>query len=146
MIGPVNTMYKGLEKMWSYSEKWLKSCNAKKTDYHEGKFAGNESRTLLNNVEQLQNLVPDEKAMKYVDVFRCFNQVGSPKLHALVYHVGEFCLLTGRGVGPWSEQTGESIHHDFSKTWEKCKIKDIDHPLYGEQLLKAVIMYNSQHL
>ena len=154
-------------KVWSDSKRWLKFA---------GKFAGNESRTLSNNVERLRKLVADEKAMKYVDAFRCFNQVVSacygdqlspdfmekiqefaksymklkisvtPKLHAVDYHVGVFCLLTSRGLGSWSEQTGELIHHDFSKTWEKFKIKDIDHPLYGEQLLKAVTMYNSQHL
>ena len=42
--------------------------------------------------------------------------------------------------------SGESLRHDFNQTWAKFKIKDVDHPLYGEHLLKALSMYNSQHL
>ena len=59
---------------------------------------------------------------------------------------GEFCILTGRGLGPYSEQTVESVHHDVKQTRANFKIKDLDHSLYGEQLLKAVCMYNSKHL
>ena len=161
-------MHNGLEKVWPESEKWLKDCNVKKTDYHGGSFAGNESRMILKNVDR-QTLIPsDMVTMKFVDAFRYFNQVVSacygdslsvdymkiirkssishmklkinatPKIHAVVYHAVEFCSLKGRGLAAWSEQTGESLHHDFNKAWEKFKVKDIDHPLYGENLLKAV--------
>ena len=41
----------------------------------------------------------------------------------------------------YSEQTVKSVHHDLKKTWAKFKIKDLDHSLYGEQLLKAICMY-----
>ena len=37
-----------------------------------------------------------------------------PKLHAMFDHVSKSCLLAGRGLAPWSEQTSESIHHDFA--------------------------------
>ena len=27
----------------------------------------------------------------------------TPKVHAVMFHVEEFCSLTGRGLGPWSD-------------------------------------------
>ena len=66
----------------------------------------------------------------------------TPKIHAVGYHAGEFCQLTGRGLCPCSEQTD----FDCSKTWEQFSIKNVDNPLYGGHLLRAVSMYNSQHL
>ena len=65
----------------------------------------------------------------------------TPKVHTVMYHVAEFCIMTGRGLGPWSEQTGESVHHDFKETGMRNNVNDIE-----RQLLKAVSIYNSQHL
>ena len=42
------------------------------------------------------------------------------------------------GLSPWSEQTTESLHHDFAKTWNNFKVRDMDHPQYGEHLLQAL--------
>ena len=50
------------------------------------------------------------------------------------------------GLGPWSEQKGKSVHHDFKEIWMRCKVNDTNREIYGENLLKAVIAYNSQHL
>ena len=47
-------MYSALERIWPESEKWLKACNVKKEAYHGGTFAGNESRSLLKNVDRLE--------------------------------------------------------------------------------------------
>ena len=33
----------------------------------------------------------------------------TPKVHAVFFHVQEFCELTKMGLGPWSEQTSESV-------------------------------------
>ena len=63
-----------------------------------------------------------------------------------VMNVEEFCSETGMGLGPWSEQTSEALHHDFNRMWENFKIKNMEHPLYNKNLLRAVSMYNSQHL
>ena len=70
----------------------------------------------------------------------------TPKVNAVIFHVAEFCTMTGRGLGPWSEQTGESVHHDFKEMWQRYKVKNIDLPTYGDNLLEAVSVYNSQHL
>ena len=37
----------------------------------------------------------------------------TPKVHAVMPHVGEFCTMTGRGFGRWSEQCGEIVHPLF---------------------------------
>ena len=29
----------------------------------------------------------------------------TPKVHAVLHHVSEFCKVTGKGLSPWSEQT-----------------------------------------
>ena len=70
----------------------------------------------------------------------------TPKVHAVFHHVSEFCDLTKKGLGSWSEQASESIHHDFKQTWGRFKINKTDHEHYGEHLLNAVRMYNSHHL
>ena len=63
-----------------------------------------------------------------------------------MFHIAEFCTITGRGLGPWSEQSGESVQHDFKGTWNSSIVNDTNRDIYGENLLKAVCAYNSQHL
>ena len=85
-----------------------------------------------------------------IEIFRqSYMQLGvsiTPKVHAVFYHIADFCNLTGFGLGPWSEQCGESIHHDFNEVWGHFKVNDTDHPKYGKALLDAVCYYNSLHL
>ena len=146
LMGPVNKMYTELENAWPQSELWLEACNIKKEEYHGGTFAGNESRKLLKNVNRLEALSPPGNIEKFITAFKSFNEVVSscygqdlkvdflkkintfardymalkinvtPKVHAVMHHVGEFCSMTGRGLAPWSEQAGESVHHDFNET------------------------------
>ena len=177
LIGPVNTLYDGLENVWPQSEEWLALCNVKKSEYHGGKFEGNDSRKLLKKVDQLEGLCPTNgKVKKFAKTFMALNDVVSacygfelapdyqskirmfssayldlrinvtPKLHAVMHHISEFCEKTGRGLGLWSEQASESIHHDFKQTWQRFKINKTDHELYGKNLLQAVSTYNSHHL
>lgn len=70
----------------------------------------------------------------------------TPKVHAVFYHVEEFCEMTDMGLGPWSEQTSESLHHEFTKCWEKYMVKDQKNPLYKERLLQSVRMFNNLNL
>lgn len=176
LIGPVNKIYSALESKWSGSINWLKCCNVKKEEYHGGSFAGNESRKLLKNIDRLETLSPPPTCNVFINALRSFNAVVSscygsnlkpsykedikrfridysklgisvtPKVHAVMYHIEEFCEITGRGLGPWSEQSGESVHHDFKKTWSRFLVNGTDREIYGENLLKAVSTYNSQHL
>ena len=153
LIGPVNKMYAALESLWSDSRNWLKLCNVKNKDYHGGSFVGNESRKLLKSIDCLEALSPPSSCTKFINAFKLFNQVVSscygselhpefeykiatfakcymklvisviPKIHTVIFHIIEFCKITGRGPGPWSEQTGESVHHDFEEIWKKYKVR-----------------------
>ena len=89
------------------------------------------SRTLLKKVYQFEGLYPSKNMMKkFVDVFKALNDVVSvcysyslaadyvtkikkfsgacrdltPKVYAGMNHLQEFYALTGRELGPWSEQ------------------------------------------
>ena len=94
-----------------------------------------------------------ELAVDYVTKIKKFSRAYldlginlTPKVHTVMHHVQEFCALTGRGFGPWSEEASESIYHDFKQTWQRFKMNDTDNELYGEHLLKAVLIYSSRHL
>lgn len=70
----------------------------------------------------------------------------TPKVHAVIWHVPQFCARFNEGLGRCSEQAGESVHHDFAKTWENYKLKSLSHPEYGNSLKRAVCAYNGRHL
>ena len=76
MLGPVNHMYKEMEKVWPNSESWLNSCFIKKTEYHGGGLEGNDCRKLLQNVKKLEDLCP-QKHQKFPVAFSSFNEVVS---------------------------------------------------------------------
>ena len=66
-----------------------------------------------------------------------------PKIHAVIsiFHIEEFCLLMGHGLGPWTEQRSESIHNYFKGTWEDFSVKSVKNPVYRD-FLRAVQTYN----
>ena len=168
----MNKIYDSLHDVWPGCEAWLKSCNVKKEDYHGGSFEGNESRKLLKNVQKLREIIPTEYE-EFANTFEVFNRVVTacygtnlasdykehiadfrnsylklkisvtPKVHAVFWHIIDFCEVFGMGLGPWSEQCSESIHHDFKAT--KDRFKDEDHQDYGKHLYEAVCMYNGKH-
>ena len=172
LIGVVNHIYDGMSKFWPDSESWLKSCYVKKPDYHGGQIEGGGCRKLLLNVNKLRDICP-EKHKRFVVALEAFNDVVTacfssnlcpnyvekigrfrnayfdtklsvtPKVHAVFYHIKEFCSMKGMGLGPWSEQTSESLHHAFKDCWENYLIKDNTHVSYGDRLLAAVRMFNN---
>ena len=56
MLGPVNTLFEEIRKVWQRSEEWLNGCNVKKSAYHGRQFEGNCCRNLLRDVDMLQEL------------------------------------------------------------------------------------------
>ena len=144
MLGPVNTLFDEMSKVWPGSEEWLNGCHVKKSEYHGGQFEGNDCRKLLRNVDMLQELCPHEYH-QFVDAFISFNDVVTLcygrnllpqyktslsnfkdahlklnisltlKVHAVFYHIEEFCSLKNMGLAPWSEPTTESLHQEFKK-------------------------------
>ena len=174
LIGPVNTIYDAMNKVWPGSEVWLKKVNVKREEYHGGSFNGNDSRMLLKNFSSVEESSPSVKG--YIDTFNSFNEVVkscygtemlpdyeekikqfrisykqlkinvTPKVHAVFHHVGEFCGMVNKGLVTWSEQAAESLHSDFTKMWQNYKLRDTDHDQHGERLLDAILAYNSQHM
>lgn len=74
LLGPFNTMYKGLNSVWEDSVNWLKACSVEREALHGGSFNGNSCMKLLNNVDLLASMCPME-ALKYVAAFRSFHKV-----------------------------------------------------------------------
>ncbi len=74
--------------------------------------------------------------------------LGTLKIHILIEHL-EQCLNfldEESGLGYWSEQSGESIHHEFSIYWQRYKINEMNDESYPKRLKKAVIECSSLHL
>ena len=93
------------------------------------------------------DLHEDYKGAIY-DFRNSFNDLGiavTPKVHAVFYHIIEFCDKRGTGLGTFSEQASESVHRLFKKTWEKYKVSE-ENDKYGDNLFKAVTDFNSLNM
>lgn len=175
LTGPFNTMYTAMLSVWPGSVQWLEKCHVRREQQQGGCFTGNSSSKLLKNVDILDCICPLE-CKPFVRAFRSFRNVVcgcygellnprfkeliasfrqdyldlginvTPKVHMVFFHVQDFCAMKRKGLGPWSEQTSEAIHLDFRQMWNRFKLSATSHPNYGNQLLRAVSMYNSQHL
>ena len=175
LLGTTNKMYSGLENVWPGLEAWLQSIHVKKTEYHGGQFEGNDCRKILKKLDSLEARCPVE-FRPFISAFRSFNDVVeacygnkladdyvakirrfqtdymklgisvTPKIHAVFFHIEEFCEFSGMALGPFSEQTAESLHQEFEKCWENFYIKDFDNPSYPDRFLSAVKVFNSLHL
>ena len=102
LIGPVNTLYDSLNNIRSDSELCLSACNVKKTEYHGGSFAGNDSRKLLKRTDVLKEMCPLE-FKNYVETFKYFNEV-----------VG---ACYGRELE--HDYQNRSIYNQLSESWHK---------------------------
>lgn len=71
----------------------------------------------------------------------------SLKIHVATRHIQQ-CLnfLDGDGLGLWSEQSGESIHHEWLEVWEKFKMNSMTDERYVGFLKSAVMDFSSRHL
>ena len=45
----------------------------------------------------------------------------TPKVHAVFYHVSEFCEKKQMGLGFFSEQEMECVHFEFKRIWQRSK-------------------------
>ncbi len=68
-------------------------------------------------------------------------ELAKGKPHAIFARVSEFRQKSGSGLGAWSEQASESVHHDFLQTGERFKVPE-QHPKCGERLQQAVVCYS----
>ena len=163
-----------MAKVWPDCQRWAAALSVTREAYHGGSFTGNSCRKLLKSVDVLQKLCP-ESCRNFVLAFRALNDVVdasfskelhpdylekidtfkktfellginiTPKIHAIFFHIKDFCDRHGKGLGCWSEQAFESVHSDFRHSWMKYKVPE-QHEKFSEQLLRAVMEYNSRHL
>ena len=68
------------------------------------------------------------------------------QVHLTAHHLAEYIEQDGMACGLLSEQAGESLHSDFQKLWLHYQVKDHQSPTYGNNLLRAVVAYNSSHV
>lgn len=149
-------------------------CVVRDVRHGSSSFNGNSCKTLLEKIDILRSRSSIPGTLNYVETFdkfkmvvkACFSydlnpsyknviedfkksylQLGisvTPKIHAVFFHVPDFCQIVQKGLGFYSEQTMESVHSDFKNTWVKYTVS-INHPDYPERLKRALCEYNSLH-
>lgn len=175
LMGTVNTMYTALLKRWPEGAvAWAKACHVEREAIHGGTFNGNSCRLLLSKVDILRSSCPVQH-LAFVAAFHSFGHVVescfgtelkdqcllhitqfrslyldlninvTPKVHAVFWHVMQFCQPRMAGLGRWSEQASETVHSDFKSVWARYKVEK-GHPSYSNRLLRAVCEYNSRHV
>ena len=93
-----------------------------------------------------------ESIIKFSEAYRSLDIDGmtiTPKIHIIEHHITDFLNIkeeNNRGLGWFSEQAFESMHHDMQKEWNRVKISDITHPDFGRKLLNFVVSYNAKHI
>lgn len=70
------------------------------------------------------------------------------KLHVILAHVKEGLkyIVNNNGYGFMSEQSGETVHHEFLKTWKRFKVHNIHDESYLLQFFRAVVEFSSLHI
>ena len=77
---------------------------------------------------------------------RDYNVSITNKIHIISTHVEQFCELTGKGLGEFSEQETENAHTMFDVTWSRYKVKDSTSTVYHQQYFKALMDFNSKNV
>ena len=77
---------------------------------------------------------------------RDFRVTITNKIHIISIHVQEFCELTGKSLGEYSEQETENAHTVFDDTWNRYKVKDSSSDIYHKQFFKATMDFNSKNV
>ena len=83
----------------------------------------------------------DDYIMKIHKFRRDYSKLGfsiTPKIHTVFFHIEDFCEYSGMALGAFSEQTAESLHHEFEQCWDNFYVKDFDNPSYPDRFLSAV--------
>ena len=87
---------------------------------------------------------------QFCQVYRSLDNMSiTPKIHIVEHHIVDFFREIGdkeHGLGWYSEQGFEAIHHDMKQEWDRVKICDPDHPDFGKRLLDFVVAYNARHI
>ena len=66
-------------------------------------------------------------------------------MHYLFEHVDLFCTLTGKGLGFYSEQAIEAVHHKHLSYEQNFQCKE-ENPNFGKLQTASVVRQNTDHL
>lgn len=169
-----NHMYKAFKKIAVAWAKMC-NAERQITYGGQGNFNGNDCKKLLDKLDDLRRICPIEclkyvqvlsdfrkvvdgcfgrtlnpEFAKYIDSFKK-SYLGleevpvTPKVHCVFVHVKEFCQKHNVGLGIFSEQAFESVHHEFKIIWNKHKVRPT-HSEYKKHLLRAVCEFNGLHV
>ena len=86
-----------------------------------------------------------ESIQRFEDSFVKLGRAWTPKVHALVFHVPEFIRSRNRALGPYSEQTGESLHHVW-KEYVKERFSKLPRGKFPDPTLHALVRFNAEHI
>lgn len=96
-----------------------------------------------------QELQPNfkEEIIQFEALYRELSISVTPKVHLVLEHAHEFLESKNfvAGLGAWSEQAMESVHHDLKIEWERTKVKT-SHPDFEKKFLECLVKYNSKHV
>lgn len=154
---------------------WAKACHVQRQiTYGSSGFNGNSCKILLEKVDVLRQKC-SLSWLKFVKVFEDFKSVVTacfgndlhsnykekiatfrrsyidlnvsitPKVHAVLFHIEDFCELNQTGLGFYSEQAMEAVHFDFNSMWQRYKVP-CENPEYCTMLQRALCAYNSLHM
>ncbi len=140
---------------------WVSSNLIVQQSYHGGCLEGNQVKMLLQKAGQLKTALPS-KLKKFAIALEQFETVTTscfstllktsfeqdvanfkasflrldinvtPKVHCVFSHVPDFCRRKRAGLGRFSEQASEAVHHDFKERWAHYAVPE-KHPKYGEK-------------
>lgn len=69
-----------------------------------------------------------------------------PKVHIVFDHIVEFVKLRdAKNLYTVSEQSHESLHAEYAKTWKKYCVKETSNPNYKTNFLRSVLDFNGSH-
>ena len=77
---------------------------------------------------------------------RELRNIQNVQVHLVFHHLEEYIEQEGMAMGLFSEQTGESLHADFYKTWLHYLVKEDSAKSYANNLLSVAVSYNSSHI
>ena len=84
--------------------------------------------------------------INFLALHRQFNVSVTNKIHIILTHVQEFCEMTDKALGEFSEQETENAHTAYDDTWNRYKVKDSSSTVYHQQYFKSVMDFNSRNI
>ena len=92
----------------------------------------------------------EQRIKEFSQVYRSLEDKRiTPKVHIVEHHIIDFFRETREkehGLGFYSEQGFEAMHHDMKQEWDRVKINDRNHSDLAKRLLDFVIAYNGRYI